>query len=197
MFATVRWIPSEFKISDAGLGRYDRFYDAGHSVLAGLEEKHMRDTKHRISSGSSQDPFTTQRAPLHPSSCRGADAAIVVVQDSPMNDAGPLPKKKLGLKETASHDRVMCFPAKASAVIGTKISAIPTKLDEILWLHVTTPSRVRTPQFWSTHHDHPPHTMQSQTTLKRRSSRTQQRNFENLPTSLQTLANNERSFHSS
>ena len=53
------------------------------------------------------------------------------------------------------------------------------------------------PTVLSTHHDHRPHPMQSRTTLKRRSSRTQQRHLENLPTSLQTFANNERSFHSS
>ena len=179
-FATVRWIPSEFNTSYAGSRKCDPFYDAGRSVLARLEEKHTRDTKHRMSSGSSQDPFTSQRAPLHPSCRRDTDDAIVVIHDSTMNDAVPFQKKKLCLQEKASHGRVMCLRTKASAEnCGTKTNAIPTKQDAKscgstcgLQAEIEPHSDVR-------------------------SSRTQQRHLEYQTTSLHTLANNDWNSHSS
>ena len=86
VFATVPWIPSDLNTSDAGSRKFDPLYDVGQSLPATLEEKHTRQCKYRIFSGSSQDPFTSQSAPLRPSCRRDTDDAIVVIHDSRLNE---------------------------------------------------------------------------------------------------------------
>ena len=93
--ATVRLIPSETNTSETGSRKYDPFYDEGQSVLARLEEKHLRSTRHRNPPGSSQDPSTSQCAAPHPS-CRGdADDAFLVMHDSTLHGAVLFPKKQV------------------------------------------------------------------------------------------------------
>ena len=66
----------------------------------------------------------------HLSCRRDTNDAIVVMHDSTMNDAVPFSKKKLHLKSTAGHGRVVCFRTKVSAAIGgTNNVAIPIKQD--------------------------------------------------------------------
>ena len=89
----------KFNTSGAGSRKYDPIYDAGQSVLASLEEKHTRNTRHRVSAGSRQDPFTSQYASLHPSCRRDTHDASVVMHDSTKNVAVPLPMKKQYVKE--------------------------------------------------------------------------------------------------
>ena len=120
VFATVSvdTVCFHFNTSNAGSQKYDPFYDASQSVLTSLKEKHTRNSRPRISPGSSQGPFTGRCAALHPS-CRGdTDDVIVSMHCSTMNGAVPFPRKRLCLKGTAGHGRVMCLRTKSNAAIG-------------------------------------------------------------------------------
>ena len=128
------------------------------SMCQPSSKKNTHGCGHRISPGSSQDPSTSQCAPLRqsssPVSCldlltcrRDEDDASVVLQNC--NDAVPFPTKKLCSRETAGQGRVMCLQMKASsAACGTEhIACHPSQAGrEILRFHVVTSSRVRTPQ---------------------------------------------------